>query len=463
MPAEVVERELDPAGPAAGRLSWPSTDLCSRNESGDECDWCDVRCWPARAPAFPHWSHHHAPLAPAACTALTALAAGATAPLTRSADPRRRGRRSTTSAQAASAAVTNPVTPGDFTGLGFDQCPRRPRPKMDAWLTASPYRAVGIYISGASRGCRDQPNLTPTWIAPSCPTAGGCCRSRSARRPRAARVPALRRRPRDQPERRPAATRPARDQGVAEAVKNAAAPPRSASCRAARSGTTSRATTSPTPLPRVVAVVPQRLGPAAARARLRLRRLLQRRLGHQDARRRPGQPARPVRPARPDLDRAVGRRGQHLDDLHPPDGWSPGGRMKQFQGGHNETWGGVTINIDRNYLDLTGSATAPRPRPVPVPVPVPTAAPESHCGGTRVELPGLLHAQAEVRPARPARSRCSACSRRRALRRQAERRLRPGDPQGRRRVDEVARLHAHPHLAPQELGRAARRPGPPGA
>ena len=36
---------------------------------------------------------------------------------------------------------------------------------MDAWLEASPFRAVGIYISGASRGCRDQPNLTPTWVS----------------------------------------------------------------------------------------------------------------------------------------------------------------------------------------------------------------------------------------------------------------------------------------------------------
>ena len=26
--------------------------------------------------------------------------------------------------------------------------------------------------------------------------------------------------------------------------------------------------------------------------------------------------------------------------------------MKQYMGGHNETWGGVTINIDRDFLDL---------------------------------------------------------------------------------------------------------------
>src|SRR3712207_271817 len=35
---------------------------------------------------------------------------------------------------------------------------------MDAWLRSSPYWAVGIYISGDSRGCRSQPNLTPTWV-----------------------------------------------------------------------------------------------------------------------------------------------------------------------------------------------------------------------------------------------------------------------------------------------------------
>ena len=34
---------------------------------------------------------------------------------------------------------------------------------MNAWRASSPYRAVGIYISGASRSCA-QPNLTATWV-----------------------------------------------------------------------------------------------------------------------------------------------------------------------------------------------------------------------------------------------------------------------------------------------------------
>ena len=41
------------------------------------------------------------------------------------------------------------------------------------------------------------------------------------------------------------------------------------------------------------------------------------------------------------------------------DGWLPGGRMKQYRGGHPETWGGVTINIDSNWLDLGKGSYAP--------------------------------------------------------------------------------------------------------
>ncbi|MGA8847832.1 MAG: glycoside hydrolase domain-containing protein, partial [Nocardioides sp.] len=58
----------------------------------------------------------------------------------------------------------NPATPGDFTGYGFDQCVTPTQSMMNTWLRTSPFLAVGIYISGDSRACRDQPNLTPTWV-----------------------------------------------------------------------------------------------------------------------------------------------------------------------------------------------------------------------------------------------------------------------------------------------------------
>ena len=53
------------------------------------------------------------------------------------------------------------------------------------------------------------------------------------------------------------------------------------------------------------------------RARLRLRRLLERRVRHQDARRRTREPARRLPAARPDLARPLGPEGQHQLVLHP--------------------------------------------------------------------------------------------------------------------------------------------------
>lgn len=50
-----------------------------------------------------------------------------------------------------------------FTGLGFDACAAPPPRTMSAWA-ASPYRAIGIYIGGLNRACA-QPNLTAEWVA----------------------------------------------------------------------------------------------------------------------------------------------------------------------------------------------------------------------------------------------------------------------------------------------------------
>jgi hypothetical protein len=55
---------------------------------------------------------------------------------------------------SASAAV--------FTGLGFDACTAPSTRSMSAW-GASPYRAVGVYIGGINRACT-QPSLTPSWV-----------------------------------------------------------------------------------------------------------------------------------------------------------------------------------------------------------------------------------------------------------------------------------------------------------
>ena len=48
-------------------------------------------------------------------------------------------------------------------GYGFDTCTAPSQRAMDAWYRASQFSAVGIYIGGINRACR-QPNLTRQWV-----------------------------------------------------------------------------------------------------------------------------------------------------------------------------------------------------------------------------------------------------------------------------------------------------------
>jgi hypothetical protein len=51
---------------------------------------------------------------------------------------------------------------GRFVGLGFDAC-ATPSPRTMAAWASSPYRGIGVYIGGTNRACA-QPNLTSTWV-----------------------------------------------------------------------------------------------------------------------------------------------------------------------------------------------------------------------------------------------------------------------------------------------------------
>ena len=52
--------------------------------------------------------------------------------------------------------------------------------------------------------------------------------------------------------------------------------------------------------------------------------------------------------------------------------WADHQRVHQYRGGHNETHGGVTINIDSNWLDVGRGTVAPRS--------------PKHCGGVDLDL-----------------------------------------------------------------------------
>ncbi|MEW2416268.1 DUF1906 domain-containing protein [Streptomyces sp. NPDC046866] len=66
-------------------------------------------------------------------------------------------------AVAAGPGPRSAAAPQPFTGSGFDTCTAPTQSAMDAWRTASPFGAVGIYIGGRARACA-QPQLTADWV-----------------------------------------------------------------------------------------------------------------------------------------------------------------------------------------------------------------------------------------------------------------------------------------------------------
>lgn len=262
------------------------------------------------------------------------------------------------------------ATPGDFTGYGFDQCLAPTQSAMDRWWAKSPFSAVGIYISGDSRACRSQPNLSPTWVAAQ--VARGWRLLPIALGPQASCQPRF---PRYQDDfkisNKPAggyATAAA--QGAAEADNNAA----DATAYGIGPGSTiwydlegfdlTNTACRESALVFVSSWVTRikEHGYVAgfySSASSGIKML-------DDARtQRPGQFALPDRIWIARWDGAANTSTTYI----PEDGWRPGGRMKQYRGGHNETWGGVTINIDSNFIDL-GAGSQP--------------VPEGRCPGTRL-------------------------------------------------------------------------------
>ncbi|KQZ66802.1 hypothetical protein ASD66_17345 [Nocardioides sp. Root151] len=262
---------------------------------------------------------------------------------------------------AAPAHADNRVTPGDFTGYGFDQCLTPTQSKMDAWMEHSPFSAVGIYISGDSRACRSQPNLTPSWVTRQLanrwvllPITLGPQADCLDRFPRYG----------DDETIKPSSYRSyqaARGQGRREADKAVAAAKRLGivpgstlwydlegfnhnitSCRESAiyflHAWTGRLHT----LGYVSGVY------SSAGSGIKML---------DDAR--VNRPGRFTLPDRIWIARWDGVANTSTDYIRE-DGWQPHRRVKQYRGGHNETWGGTTINIDSNFLDVGKGSWASR-------------------------------------------------------------------------------------------------------
>jgi hypothetical protein len=283
-------------------------------------------------------------------------------------------------AVAAAPRKANPVTPGNFTGYGFDQCLAPNQTAMNRWLQHSPFLAVGIYISGDSRGCRYQPNLTPTWIRTQ--LAAGWRLLPITLGPQASCQPRFPRYGNDEtiiprPGKRGLYPK-ARNQGIAEAAKTVGV--------AAGLGIVKRST---------LWYDLEGFDSTNTRCRESAIRFLDgwtreiHRRGYvsgvyssagsgiamlDDAR--VNRPGRFVLPDRIWIARWDGVANTSTSYIRVA-GWQPHARVKQYLGGHDETWGRVRINIDRNYLDV-GRGSVARV--------------ESHCDDTRVNFPtyGLL-------------------------------------------------------------------------
>ena len=281
---------------------------------------------------------------------------------------------------SAPAYAANPVTPGTFKGLGFDQCAAPSQSAMSAWIKHSPFRAAGIYISGNSRACRTQTNLTPTWVRNQLsagwhlmPITLGPQASCSTRYPRYGRN--------IDPTINPSSTNSysaARAQGRAEAKKAVSTAkylgivPGSTLFYDLEGFDTHRSTSCTTSAKWFVhswTIQLHALGYASgfySSASSGIRML-------DDARVTAGNPFHlPDQIWIADWNNRADTSSSYIRS----DGWQPYSRAHQYRGGHNETWGGVTINIDRNYLNLRApniAQPAPAPAPTPSPAPTPTA------------------------------------------------------------------------------------------
>jgi peptidoglycan hydrolase-like protein with peptidoglycan-binding domain len=301
-------------------------------------------------------------------TGLTALPAADASPASAS---------TTHKARAAKAKKVNVVTPGDFTGYGFDQCQAPSQAKMNVWMRTSPFQAVGIYIDGDSRACRKQTYLNATWVSNQ--LANGWRLLPITLGPQASCQPRFPRY-RDDFKISPAMNAnggysTARQQGITQATKSVAAATAlgivagstlwydlegfdydNTKCRESALWFLSGWTQQIKALGYVSGVYSSAGSGIKALDEARVNR--------------------PTAFALPD--RIWIARWDGIASTSTPyirnAGWRPHARIKQYQGGHNETWGGVTINIDRNYLDLGQGSVAGR---------------EVYCGGVSVPSYGF--------------------------------------------------------------------------
>jgi hypothetical protein len=244
-------------------------------------------------------------------------------------------------AAGGTPAVAAAAAPGTFTGSGFDACTAPSSATMHAWLApASPYRAIGIYFGGNNRACL-QPALTAAWVAEQ-QAAGwhlmpiylgpqaSCTTSNKQFRIDDTQAAAQGRATAEDAATQAAAIGLARESVLIYDME--AYLTNDAVCRAGVlsfiSAWTSRL--------HDLGYLSGFYGSMASGIADQVANYQVSGYVHPDY-----------------VDFAKWDGVATVSDTAIPAGyWSPHRRMKQYRGGHDETWGGVTINIDNDYLDV---------------------------------------------------------------------------------------------------------------
>jgi len=257
-------------------------------------------------------------------------------------EPRRAARASAlpTAPRRATASAGGAV----FTGLGFDACTAPSSRSMAAW-ESSPYRAIGVYIGGANRAC-SQPNLTASWVAAqteadwhliptyvglqaptsSCSSCAKLTSSQATAQGMAAAVDAV-------------------EEAGAVAMGSGSPIYFDMESYSQTSSATAATLAFLEAWTKKLHALGYLSGVYSSSAS-----------GIEDL---AGQLGTGYE--LPDTIWIANWNGQQntADSVVPSDAWTPHQRIHQYRGGHNETYGGVTINIDNNYVDAAtvGSAT----------------------------------------------------------------------------------------------------------
>jgi len=75
--------------------------------------------------------------------------------------------RAALAARSSGGGTAAPSGPSFYTGTGFDICDVPSTEQMSAWTAHSPYHAIGVYIGGANAACppSSDPNLSTAWLS----------------------------------------------------------------------------------------------------------------------------------------------------------------------------------------------------------------------------------------------------------------------------------------------------------